>query len=75
MANNRSSTHPIPTDFSALLHANFKQLNTLPIFDIDFLDRDKDWYLLCFLREQQRNGHSFEVSFTALNAIVGTCTL
>jgi len=75
MANNRSSTHPIPTDFSALLHANFKQLNNLPIFDIDFLDKDKDWYLLCFLREQQRNGHSFEVSFTALNAIVGTCTL
>jgi hypothetical protein len=72
MANNRSSTHPIPSDFSALLQGNFKQLNSLPVFDIDFLDEDTDWYFLCFLREQQRNGHSFEVTLAALTAIVGT---
>ena len=71
MANNRSSVHPIPADFSATLFENFKQLNGLPQFDIDFLDEDKDWYLMCFLREQQRNGYSFKVTFAALNAIVG----
>lgn len=71
MTNNRSSTHPISADFSALLHANFKQLNSLPIFDVDFLDKDNDWFLLCFLREQQRNGHSFEVTLSGLNSIVG----
>ncbi|CAF4818491.1 unnamed protein product [Rotaria socialis] len=71
MANNRSSTHPISADFSALLHANFKQLNSLPIFDVDFLDKDNDWFLLCFLREQQRNGRSFEVTLSGLNSIVG----
>jgi hypothetical protein len=58
-------------DFSALLQSNFRNLNNLPIFDIDFLDDDQDWYLLSFLREQQRNGYSFEVTFAALNAIVG----
>ena len=72
MANNRSSAHPISSGFSALLQLNFKQPNSLPNFDIDFLDEKKDWYLLCFLHEQQRNGHAFEVSFAALNAIVGT---
>jgi hypothetical protein len=71
MANNRTSIHPIPTDFAAVLHSNFQQLNSLPIFDIDFLDKEKDWYLLCFLREQERNGHSYEVTFAALNSIVG----
>ncbi|CAF3923142.1 unnamed protein product [Rotaria sp. Silwood1] len=71
MANNRTPVHPIPADFAAILHSNFQQLNCLPPFDIDFLDKDKDWYLLCFLREQQRNGHSFEVTFAALSSIVG----
>ncbi len=72
MANNRSSIHPIPADFSANLHQNFRQLNALPSFDIDFFDKDRDWYLLCFLREQARNGHSYEVTFAALNSIVGS---
>jgi hypothetical protein len=71
MANNRTSIHPIPGDFSAILDSNFQQLNSLPAFDIEFLDKDQDWYLLCFLKEQQRNGHSYEVTFSALNAIVG----
>ncbi|CAF1182285.1 unnamed protein product [Adineta ricciae] len=72
MANNRSFNYSIPADFSALLHSNFKQLNSLPYFDIHFLNEDKDWYLLSFLREQQRNGHSYEVTLAALNSLVGT---
>ncbi len=71
MANNRTSIQPIPNDFSAILHSNFQQLNSLPNFNIDFLDQDQDWYLLSFLREQQRNGHTFEITFAGLNAIVG----
>jgi hypothetical protein len=67
----RSPVRLVSADFSALLQSNFQQLNSLPNFDIDFLDENKDWYLLCFLREQQRNGHSCEVTFAALNAIVG----
>mgnify|MGYP003385473875 CR=1 FL=1 len=58
-------------DFSALLRTNFTYLNNLPNFGIDFLNEDHDWYLLAFLREQQRTGFSFEITFAALNAIVG----
>jgi hypothetical protein len=72
MANSRTSTHPIPLDFPAILDANFQQINYLPPFNIDCLHKDDDWYLLCFLKEQQRNGHSYEVTFAALHAIVGT---
>jgi hypothetical protein len=72
MANNRSSNHPIPADFSSVLHENFKKLNSLSDFDTSFLDEEKDWYLLCFLREQLRNGHTMELTFAALNAIIGT---
>lgn len=71
MANNRLSANPIPIDFSSVLQTNFQQLNTLPTFNIDFLDKDDDWYLYCFLQEQQRNGHSFEITLAALNSIVG----
>jgi hypothetical protein len=69
---NRSSISPNPADFSATLHLNFKELNSLPIFDINFLDKNHDWYLLSFLREQERNGHNYEITFAALNSIVGT---
>lgn len=71
MANNRTANHPIPSDFATILDANFQQLNSLPIFDLDFLDKDDDWYLLCFLKEQQRNGHTYEITLAALNSIVG----
>jgi hypothetical protein len=71
MAYSRSSTNPIPNDFASVLQKNFQQLNNLPPFDINFLDKNDDWYLLCFLREQERNGHSFEVTIAALNSIVG----
>jgi hypothetical protein len=72
MANSRSSLHPIASDFSAVLQKNFEQLNSLPLFNVDFINKDDNWYLLCFLKEQQRNGHSFEVTLSALNSIVGT---
>ncbi|CAF1501841.1 unnamed protein product [Adineta ricciae] len=72
MANYRSSTHPIAADFSAVLQRNFDQLNSLPSFNVDFIDEDEDWYLHCFLKEQQRNGHSFEITLSALSSIVGT---
>ena len=69
--NNRSATSAIPTDFSAVLHENFQQLNALPTFDTDFLNEHDDWLLLCFLNEQRRNGNPVEVSLSALNSIVG----
>ncbi|UJR38901.1 hypothetical protein I4U23_031569 [Adineta vaga] len=71
MANNRTSSHAIPNDFALVLDANFQQLNSLPSFDVEFLDKEDDWYLLCFLKEQQRNGHSYEVTLAGLNAIIG----
>jgi len=71
MAYSRSSTNPTSNDFASVLQKNFQQLNNLPPFDINFLDKNDDWYLLCFLHEQERNGHSFEVTFAALNSIVG----
>ena len=71
MTNNRSLNHLIPADFSSILHENFKQLNSLADLDISFLDEEKDWYLLCFLREQSRNGHTTELSFAGLSSIVG----
>ena len=69
---NRLPTNLTLSDFSAVLHKNFKELNQLPPFDINFLNKDSDWYLLAFLREQQRNGHNHEITFAALTSIVGT---
>lgn len=69
---NRLPANPIISDFSSVLHKNCKELNLLPSFDISFLNKDSDWYLLSFLREQQRNGHNFEITFAALTSIVGT---
>lgn len=70
--NNRSAMNPISSDFSGVLRKNCKELNSLPPFDVSFLDKNTDWYLLAFLREQQRNGHTYETSFAALTSIVGT---
>lgn len=69
--NNRSTTNPILSDFSGVLHKNCEELNLLAHFDVSFLDTDIDWYLLAFLREQQRNGHTYETTFAALTSIVG----
>lgn len=71
MANNKSSIQATLSDFSTTLQNNFKELNSLPIYDSNFLNAEDDWYLLCFLREQQRNGHSVEITLSALNSIVG----
>jgi hypothetical protein len=71
MAINKGSIQPNLADFSATLHNNFKELNSLPIFDMNFLNTNDDWYLLCFLREQEGNGHGIETTFAALNSIVG----
>ncbi|UJR24352.1 hypothetical protein I4U23_005729 [Adineta vaga] len=72
MANNRASFHAIPNDFASILDTNFQQLNSLSNFDVEFLDKEDDWYLLCFLKEQQSNGHPYEVTFAGLNSIIGT---
>ncbi|CAF3428377.1 unnamed protein product [Rotaria sp. Silwood1] len=67
----RSNINPSLSDFASLLQENFHQLNCLPIFDVEFFNKDKDWFLLCFLEEQKRNGFSYEVTLSALNSIVG----
>lgn len=72
MTNSRLSTQATAADYSNVLHKNFTELNSLPVFDTNFLNETDDWYLLCFLREQLRKGHSYEVRFAALNAIIGT---
>ena len=71
MANKNLSSQPTAADFSTLLHNKFTELNSLPFFDTDFLSENDDWYLLCFLREQLRKGHSYEVTLSALNSMVG----
>ena len=71
MANNKSSVQAALNDFTAVLQNNFKELNSLPIFDTNFFYREEDWYLLSFLREQERSGHTAEITLSALNSIVG----